>query len=90
MMKDSDPDYLQKIQFLGGTSEYDAFAPKENIRIKMNGSGLNFVHGGISLQEMVVPVIDYHFLRNQSKQYQRNLSFSEKSVQAVSEESEEV
>ena len=38
----------------------------------MNGSGLNFVHGGISLQEMVVPVIDYHFLRNQSKQYQRN------------------
>ena len=72
MMKDSDPDYLQKIQFLGGTSEYDAFAPKENIRIKMNGSGLNFVHGGISLQEMVVPVIDYHFLRNQSKQYQRN------------------
>lgn len=30
------------------------------------------MHGGISLQEMVVPVIDYHFLRNQSKQYQRN------------------
>ena len=72
MMRDSDPDYLQKVQFLGGTSEYDAFAPKENVRIKMNGSGLNFVHGGISLQEMVVPVIDYHFLRNQSKQYQRN------------------
>ena len=72
MMRDSDPDYLQKVQFLGGTSEYDAFAPKENVRIKMNGSGLNFVHGGISLQEMVVPVIDYHFLRNQYKQYQRN------------------
>ena len=72
MQKDSDPDYLQKVQFLEGKSEYDAFAPKENVRIKMNGSGLNFVHGGISLQEMVVPVIDYHFLRNQNKQYQRN------------------
>lgn len=72
MMKDSDPDYLQKVNFLGGNSEYDAYAPKENVRIKMNGSGLNFVHGGISLQEMVVPVIDYHFLRNQSKQYQKN------------------
>lgn len=72
MRKGPDPDYLQKIQFLEGQSEYDAFAPKENVRIKMNGSGLNFVHGGISLQEMVVPVIDYHFLRNQSKQYQRN------------------
>lgn len=72
MMKDSNPDYLQKVEFLGGNSEYDAFAPKENVRIKKLGGGLNFVHGGISLQEMVVPVIDYHFLRNQSKQYQRN------------------
>lgn len=72
MMKGSDPDYLQKVNLLGGNSEYDAFAPKENVRIKMNGSGLNFVHGGISLQEMVVPVIDYHFLRNQNKQYQKN------------------
>ena len=72
MIKDSDPDYLQKVNFLDGNSEYDAFAPKENVRIKMNGSGLNFVHGGISLQEMVVPVIDYHFLRNQSRQYQKN------------------
>lgn len=72
MKKGSEPDYLQKVNFLGGNTEYDAFAPKENVRIKMNGSGLNFVHGGISLQEMVVPVIDYHFLRNQNKQYQRN------------------
>lgn len=72
MTKDSDPDHLQKVNFLGGNSEYDAFAPKENVRIKMNGRGLNYVHGGISLQEMVVPVIDYHFLRNQSKKYQRN------------------
>ena len=72
MMKDSNPNYLQKVEFLGGNSEYDAFAPKENVRIKKLGGGLNFVHGGISLQEMVVPVIDYHFLRNQSKQYQRN------------------
>ena len=38
----------------------------------MSGGGLNFVHGGISLQEMVVPVIDYQFLRNASKTYQRN------------------
>ena len=70
--KGEDPEYLQKVKFLDGNSEYDAYAPKENVRIKMNGSGLNFVHGGISLQEMVVPVIDYHFLRNQSKQYQKN------------------
>ena len=31
---------------------------KKSIRIKMNGGGMNFVHGGISLQEMIVPVIE--------------------------------
>ena len=72
--KDSDPDYLQKVKFLDGDTEYDGFAPKENIRIKMKGGGMNFVHGGISLQEMVVPVIEYHFLRNDSKEYKRNRS----------------
>ena len=30
------------------------------------------VHGGISLQEMVVPVIEYHYLRNDSMEYKRN------------------
>ena len=50
----------------------EAYAPRENIRIKMSGGGLNFVHGGISLQEMVVPVVDYQYLRNQYKTYQRN------------------
>ena len=74
MTKDSNPDYLQRVKFLEGNTEYSGFAPRENIRIKMTGAGLNFVHGGISLQEMVVPVIEYHFLRNQSKEYKRNKS----------------
>ena len=74
MLKDSNPDFLQKINLLCGGTEYDGFAPRENVRIKMSGSGLNFVHGGISLQEMVVPVIDYHFLRNDSSAYKRNKS----------------
>ena len=37
MMKGSIPDYLLPIRFLDGNQEYDAFAPAENIRIKMNG-----------------------------------------------------
>ena len=74
MKKDSNPDYLQRVKFLEGNTEYNGFAPRENIRIKMTGAGLNFVHGGISLQEMVVPVIEYHFLRNQSKEYRKNKS----------------
>ena len=55
-----------------GNTEFDGFAPRESIRIKMNGGGMNFVHGGISLQEMVVPVIEYHYLRNDSMEYRRN------------------
>lgn len=63
MMKGDNPDYLQKVEFLEDATEYDAFAPMGNVRIKMNCGGLNFVHGGISLQEMVVPVIEYHYLK---------------------------
>ena len=74
MQKGAQPQYLLPVKFLGGDTAYDAFAPRESIRIKMKGGGLNFVHGGISLQEMVVPVIEYHFLRNQSKEYKRNRS----------------
>lgn len=72
MKKGASPDYLMPVKFLGGKTEFDAFAPRENTRIKMNGGGMNFVHGGVSLQEMVVPVIEYHFLRNASKEYRRN------------------
>lgn len=72
MEQGAEPDYLLPVKFLDEESGLTAFAPRENIRIKMSGGGLNFVHGGISLQEMVVPVIDYQFLRSSSKTYQRN------------------
>lgn len=66
------PDYLLPVKFLGGKTNLAAYAPRENVRIKMSGGGLNYVHGGISLQEMVVPMIEYQYLRSQSKTYQRN------------------
>ena len=31
----------------------------DNIRIKKQGGGMNYVHGGISLQGAVVPVIEF-------------------------------
>ena len=72
--KGARPEYLLPVKLLGGKTPYDAFTPRENIRIKLKGGGLNFVHGGISLQEMAVPIIEYHFLRNQSKEYRENRS----------------
>lgn len=68
--KGTNPDFLMPVKFMD--ENYDAFAPRESIRIKKKGGGLNFVHGGISLQEMVVPIIEYRFLRNDSMTYRRN------------------
>lgn len=70
--KGAKPDYLLPVRFMDGTTEFEAFAPRENVRIKKKGGGLNFVHGGVSLQEMVVPVLEFQYLRNSSKEYQRN------------------
>lgn len=67
--------YLMPVEFIAGDNPHMiGYTPREGIRIKMKGGGLNFVHGGISLQEMVVPVIEYHFLRNQSSEYRKNRS----------------
>ena len=70
--KDATSEYLMPVRFLEGKSKYAGFAPRENIRLKMSGAGMNFVHGGVSLQEMVVPVIDYRYLRSESKDYRAN------------------
>ena len=68
---DADPDYLLPVKGFYNDNGYKAFSPRENIRIKCAG-GQNFVHGGTSLQEMVVPVIKYKYLRSGYKSYERN------------------
>jgi uncharacterized protein (TIGR02687 family) len=45
------------------------YASQDTIRIKVQGGGENYVHGGISLQEMVVPVIVYKGMRANYKKY---------------------
>ena len=65
---DADPDFLIPVKGFYNDNGYQAFSPRDNIRIKGSGS-LNFVHGGASLQEMVVPVVQYKFLRSGYKSY---------------------
>lgn len=45
------------------------YAPRDTIRMKVQGGGENYVHGGISLQEIAVPAIVYKNLRTNSKNY---------------------
>lgn len=72
MGNSANPSFLMPIKFVDEESGLKGFAPKHNIRIKKQGGGINYVHGGISLQEMVVPLIKYRHLRNDNKEYQRN------------------
>ena len=46
-----------------------ALMPRECVRISMAGGGENYVHGGISLQEMCVPVLRFRNRRAGSKGY---------------------
>lgn len=43
--------------------QLNVYVPKATIRFKIQGSGVNFVHGGGSLQEVVVPLITYKNIR---------------------------
>lgn len=49
---------------------YTGLAPRECVRIKKSGPGENYVHGGVSLQECCVPVIQYRYKRANSKGYE--------------------
>lgn len=42
---------------LGLSSDYEVLIPKGTKRLKLQGSGARYVHGGATLQEIVVPVI---------------------------------
>lgn len=60
---EADPDFLMPVKGIYNDANMLGFTPRENIRIKGAG-GVNFVHGGTSLQEMCVPVITYKYLRS--------------------------
>lgn len=64
-------DYLIPVQ-LGSVFDgtpVKGYTPKDSTRIKISGGGENYVHGGVSLQEAVVPVIRFKNLRTSSKKY---------------------
>ncbi len=52
-----------------GDAPMKGYAPQDTVRIKVQGGGENYVHGGISLQEMVVPVIVYKGMRAGYKKF---------------------
>jgi uncharacterized protein (TIGR02687 family) len=46
---------------LGLSSDYEVLIPKGTKRLKLQGSGARYVHGGATLQEIVVPVVSVSY-----------------------------
>ena len=66
---DCTADHMVRIPMTHVNSSLTGFTPLDNIRMKKQGGGMNYVHGGISLQECTVPVIEYKNLRSSSKKF---------------------
>ncbi|WP_271628811.1 BREX-1 system phosphatase PglZ type A [Caldicellulosiruptor sp. DIB 104C] len=65
--KDIDGVVKINMSYLLNNQGYYAYMPKSNIRFKIQGEGAKFVHGGLSLQEIVIPVIEFKNIRSTSK-----------------------
>lgn len=68
--QDSNAEYLQRIPLDYLNSSLIGYTPAENIRITTGSSGINYVHGGVALQECVVPVIEFKNKRPGSRNYE--------------------
>ncbi|CAK7023695.1 MAG: hypothetical protein EUB_02243 [Eubacterium sp.] len=64
-------EYLMPVQLDGEIDgvAVKGYTPLDSTRIKIAGGGENYVHGGVSMQEIVVPVIAFKNLRATSKKY---------------------
>lgn len=49
-----------------GPEKLHLYIPYADLRFKLQGGGRNFVHGGVSLQEIVIPVLFYNHNRSES------------------------
>ena len=62
-------DHMLRMPMTHVNSDLTGLTPLDYIRMKKQGGGMNYVHGGISLQEAVVPVIEFKNVRSTSKQF---------------------
>ena len=65
----SESEYLLRLPLHSFETDLVGFSPKGYMRLKMQGGGLNFVHGGIALQEIAVPVVEFKNMRTTAKKF---------------------
>ena len=72
-------EFLLPVRLLGGRGVGGLF-PRECVRIRKAGGGENYVHGGISLEEMCVPVLHFRNHRKGSASYEETEAASIRAV----------
>ena len=66
--KNASGEHLLQLPMKNMGCDYYLMVPQDNIRFK-TGGGMNYVHGGVSLQEMMVPVITFKNMRSSNKKF---------------------
>jgi len=59
------------------------YVPKADLRFKSQGGGINFVHGGASLQEIVIPVLVYNHNRLESDLDRKGIKYGKVNVSII-------
>lgn len=60
-----------------------AYVPRTDLRFKLQGGGLNFVHGGASPQEIVIPVLTYNHRRNDKTLERKGIKHGKVNVSVI-------
>lgn len=66
--RESVGEHVLRIPMQPMSCDYYVMIPQNNIRFK-SGGGMNYVHGGVSLQEMMVPVITFKNMKASNKKF---------------------
>ncbi|WP_424353452.1 BREX-1 system phosphatase PglZ type A [Methanosarcina mazei] len=62
-----------------------AYVPKADLRFKLQGGGLNFVHGGASPQEIAIPVLTYNHRRNEKAIEKKGIKHGKVNVSVIND-----
>ena len=68
-----------------GNSPLFAYVPKADLRFKLQGGGLNFVHGGASPQEIIIPVLTYNHRRNDKTLERKGIKHGKVNVSVIND-----
>ena len=63
-----------------------AYFPRTFLRFKKKGGGVNFVHGGISLQEVVIPVLTYNHQRQEINLKKKGIKYGKVNITILNPE----